>query len=82
MNSSTGDETSLGFDEAETGLFTYYIAAGLKGEADKNKDGKITLGELREYVVKNVVETSRKKSGLQTPEFFGDDSEILVEYKK
>jgi len=82
MNSSTGDETSLGFDEAETGLFTYYIAAGLKGEADKNKDGKITLGELREYVDKNVVETSRKKSGLQTPEFFGDDSEILVEYKK
>jgi hypothetical protein len=53
----------------------------LKGAADKNKDWKITLGELKEYVVNNVVESSRKKSGLQTPEFFGDDSRILVEYK-
>ncbi len=81
INSSTSDETSLGFDEAEMGLFTYYVTAGLKGEADKNKDGKVTLGELKEYVIANVIETSRKKSGLQTPEFFGDESQILVEYK-
>jgi hypothetical protein len=63
------------------GLFTYFVTAGLKGFADKDKDHKITLGELKEYVITNVTETSRKKSGLQTPEFFGDESQILVEYK-
>jgi hypothetical protein len=80
INSSTSDETSLGFDEAQMGLFTYFMAAGLKGYADKNQDHKITLGELKEYVIANVTETSRKKSGLQTPEIFGDESQILVEY--
>ena len=81
INSSTSDETSLGFDEAEMGLFTYYMTAGLKGYADKNKDHKITLGELKDYVISNVTEVSRKKSGIQTPEFFGDDYTVLVEYK-
>jgi uncharacterized caspase-like protein len=81
MNSSTNDETSLGFDEAEMGLFTYYVAAGLKGLADKNGDHKITLGELKEYVISNVTETSRKKGGIQTPEFSGNDDQVLVEFK-
>ncbi|MFZ1978606.1 MAG: caspase family protein [Bacteroidota bacterium] len=81
INSSTSDETSLGYEPTETGLFTYYIAAGLKGEADANGDKKITLGELRAYVIKNVSEMSRKLSGAQTPEFYGDDDQVLVEFK-
>jgi uncharacterized caspase-like protein len=81
INSSTSDETSLGYEPSETGLFTYYVAAGLKGEADTNGDKKITLGELREYVIKNVSEMSRKLSGAQTPEFYGNDEQVLVELK-
>jgi uncharacterized caspase-like protein len=81
VNSSTNDETSLGFEPSGTGLFTYFIAAGLKGAADANGDKKITLGELREYVIKNVLETSRKLGGVQTPEFFGNDNEIMAEFK-
>jgi len=81
INSSTNDETSLGYEPAEAGLFTYYIAAGLKGAADANGDKKITFGELREYVVKNVSEMSRKLSGAQTPEFYGDVEQVLVEFK-
>ncbi|HPQ35754.1 MAG TPA: caspase family protein [Tenuifilaceae bacterium] len=80
ISSSTGEETSLGFDESETGLFTYYLAAGLSGEADSNKDKVITLGELKEYVIRNVKETSTKISGLQTPMFYGDDNKELVRY--
>ncbi|MGD0037786.1 MAG: caspase family protein, partial [Bacteroidota bacterium] len=81
INSSTSDETSLGFEPTETGLFTYYVAAGLRGEADANGDKKITLGELRAYVIKNVSEMSRKLSGVQTPEFYGNDDQVLVEFK-
>jgi len=80
INSSTGEETSLGFDASETGLFTYFFAAGLQGKADENADKKITLGELKKYVTDNVTATSRRISGLQTPEFHGDDNLILVEY--
>lgn len=80
INSSSGEETSLGFDQTETGLFTYYFTAGLRGEADKNKDGEITLGEMREYVEQNMVPHSRRISGTQTPEFYGDPNKVLVKY--
>lgn len=80
INSSTGEETSLGFDESETGLFTYFLTAGLKGEADKNKNREITLGELKEYVTSNVTAVSRRISGTQTPEFDGDPNRVMVKY--
>jgi len=80
ISSSTGEETSLGFDDTETGLFTYFLAAGLQGAADTNGDRTITLGELREYVVNNVKETSGKILGTQTPMFHGDDSRVMATY--
>ena len=43
ISSSTGEETSLGFDPSETGLFTYYFCAGLQGKADENNDKKISF---------------------------------------
>ena len=80
FNSSSGAETSLGFDAAETGLFTYFLCAGLQGKADLNNDKKITSGELKKYLFDNVSETSRKISGVQTPEFFGNENTVLLEY--
>ncbi|HDO27839.1 MAG TPA: hypothetical protein ENH02_06960 [Bacteroidetes bacterium] len=80
FTSSSFDETSLGFDPSQTGLFTYYVCAGLQGNADLNKDGKITTGELSEYVTKNVVATSKKILGVQTPVFYGNKNEVLTEY--
>ncbi len=80
ITSSTGEETSLGFDDTQTGLFTYYLAAGLQGAADANGDRTITLGELRDYVVNNVKETSTKILGTQTPMFHGDDNLVMAIY--
>ncbi len=80
ITSSTGEETSLGFDDTETGLFTYFLAAGLQGTADANGDRVITLGELKEYVVTNVKETSGKIIGTQTPMFHGDNNRVIVTY--
>lgn len=80
INSSTGSETSLGFDQSQTGLFTYWLALGLQGKADANNDNRLTLGELKDYVTSNVTETSRKISGLQTPQFYGDESQVLVQW--
>ena len=80
FTSSSFDETSLGFDPSRTGLFTYYLCAGLQGKADSNKDHKITTGELQDFVIQKVSETSVKILGKQTPVFHGNQDFILSEY--
>ncbi len=80
FTSSEFSETSLSFDPSETGLFTYYLCAGMQGKADADGDKKITTGELSRYVTERVKETSTKIRGLQTPQFHGDENIILVEY--
>jgi uncharacterized caspase-like protein len=80
FSSSDFNETSLGFDASETGLFTYYLCAGLQGKADANADKSITSGELFDYIYASVKETSVKIRGLQTPTFNGNRNQILVTY--
>ncbi len=80
FSSSDFNETSLGFDAAETGLFTYFLCAGLQGKADANNDKSITSGELYDYIYSNVKETSVKISGSQTPQFDGDRNTVLVTF--
>ena len=80
FTSSEFSETSLSFDPSETGLFTYFLCAGLQGKADTDGDKKITTGELSRYVTERVKETSTKIRGLQTPQFHGDENIVLVEY--
>lgn len=36
------------------GVFTYYLLEGLKGQADIDRDGIVTLGELADFVDSNV----------------------------
>ncbi len=80
FTSSSFEETSLGFDPSRTGLFTYFVCAGLQGKADINEDHKISIGELKDYVIKGVGETSIKIMGRQTPVFYGNPNYILSEY--
>ncbi|MEI6062781.1 MAG: caspase family protein [Bacteroidota bacterium] len=80
FSSSDFDQTSLGFDSSETGLFTYYLCAGLQGKADANADKSITSGELFDYISAHVAETSVKIRGIQTPQFNGNRNQVLVSY--
>jgi len=80
FSSSSYDETSLAFDPSETGLFTYYLCAGLQGKADANGDKKITSAELERYISEQVKESSMKIRGLQSPQFHGDENIIITEY--
>lgn len=41
------------------GVFIYFLLKGLKGEADYNKDGKITLGELIPFISEQVRRATR-----------------------
>ncbi len=80
FSSSDFNETSLGFDASETGLFTYYLCAGLQGRADSNNDKSITNGELFDYIYTNVKETSVKIRGEQNPQFNGNRDNVLVNF--
>jgi uncharacterized caspase-like protein len=46
------------------GVFTYFLLKGLRGEADFNKDGTVTAGELFAYIHDNVDQAT---GGNQSP---------------
>lgn len=75
--SSSVNQAALVLDESHTGLFTYFLATGLRGNADLDGDGHVTAGELYRYVYSNVSENSKRIYQEQTPCFYGDDSFIL-----
>lgn len=78
FTSSRGDQASLGFDKSQSGLFTYYLAIGLQGEADKDGNGKVEMSELVAYVQEQV---NKESAGAQTPQFYGN-SNFVVEIIK
>ena len=68
LAASTGSQISSDYDSVKHGLFTYYLLRGMRGEADKNGNGMIELGELYDYVKINVSEkASLELNRDQTP---------------
>lgn len=67
LTASTGGQISNSYPEKEHGLFTYFLLSGLKGSADTNKDGWVSIAELYNYVKDNVSRVSRRKGIEQTP---------------
>lgn len=61
------NEVSLETPEMGHGLFTHYLLEGLKGHADKDQDGSVTVHELYEYVYENVSQHARKMGGGMHP---------------
>lgn len=79
MTASTADQVAVWYPEMNHSLFTYWLLKGLKGEADRNGDKIITLGELKQYLDDNVPPIARQLYNReQTPEVQGNmDSELL-----
>jgi len=51
---TSGMRDTLESEKIRHGLFTYYLLKGLKGEADENLDGEVTLGELGVFLQRTV----------------------------
>ena len=67
--SSKSEETSLESSGLRQGVFSHYLIRGLKGEADKDADGYVTVQELYNFVYTNV----RAYTGnMQSPLIQGD----------
>lgn len=74
FTSSRGDQASLGYDRSQSGLFTYFLAVGLQGDADKDGNGKVTMRELVDFVGENV---NKNSEGRQSPQFFGNADFVI-----
>ena len=72
ITASRTSEVSIELAELGHGIFTYYLVQGLKGAADLNKDGIITVQELYEYVEQQVSAKSRSVGGNQHPVMKGE----------
>jgi uncharacterized caspase-like protein len=66
MAACRADEVSGESAAIGNGQFTGALLAGLRGLADGNRDGRVTLAELRSYVTQQV---ARFSDSLQTPLF-------------
>jgi len=58
MSSSSGVENAHEADSVKGSFFTHYLAAGLRGAADRKGDGNITLQEAFEYARERTVRDS------------------------
>jgi hypothetical protein len=77
------DQVATWFPEKGHSLFTYYFLKGLQGQADINRDRRITVGEMKAYLMEHVPYMSRRLNGIeQHPVITGDGSEIMAILKK
>ena len=80
LSAATAGQISGPIKDKEHGLFTYYLLKGLGGTADANKDKKLTMAELTNYVSSKVKEDAAIKGREQTPELQGSANRVLVQW--
>jgi hypothetical protein len=77
VTASRASEVSIELQELGHGIFTYYLVEGLKGAADLNRDGIVSLQELYEYLERQVSRKARSVGGNQRPVMKGEMEGIL-----
>jgi hypothetical protein len=78
VSASSLDQISSSSPELKHGIFSFYLMKGLEGEADENKDGKITVAELQSYIADMVPRQALKMNRRQQPQLVGDTARVLV----
>ena len=78
ITASQNDQISSSNPDLQHGIFSYYLMKGMEGDADANKDGKITLGEMQTYLVENVGRQAGMMNRKQEPQLVGDANRVLV----
>ncbi len=78
ITASQHDQISSSSPDLKHGIFSYYLMLGMEGDADANRDGKITLGEMQAYLAENVGRQAAMMSRKQVPQLIGDAQRVLV----
>ena len=70
LSSSSADEDAQESDKIGASFFTYYFVSGLRGAADGNHDGKITLTEAYQFAYEQTLgRTQNTAHGPQHPAY-------------
>jgi len=70
MTSSSATEASQESDLLGSSFFTHYLASGLRGAADLNEDGRVTLNEAYQFAFsETLAETTQTLNGPQHPNY-------------
>lgn len=69
---ASGDEITGSYEPQKHGLFTYYFLRGLRGDADADGDGWVSVDEEYSYLKKNVSRQANRDSRQQTPQLQPD----------
>lgn len=72
VTASRPNEVSVELADLGHGIFSYYLVEGLKGAADLNRDGIVSLQELYEYLEQQVSQKSRAAGANQHPVMKGE----------
>jgi len=82
FTSATGEQVSSWYRDKKHSLFTYYFLKALQGDADENKDKKLSLLEIKDYVDENVPYMARRLNNrVQTPQMMtNDETKVMVNY--
>ena len=78
ISAASNNEIASSLEEAEHGMFSYYLMEGLGGNADLDQNKNITVGELHEYVKNRVKEKAAKLGRDQNPQVSGNKDKVLV----
>ena len=78
ISASSNDQISSASPELKHGIFSYFLMKGMEGDADQNKDGKITVAEMQDYLTDMVGRQAMGMNRKQQPQLFGDADRVLV----
>lgn len=82
FSAASGAQVSSAYPDKRHGLFTWFALRGLDGEADADKNGALTAGELADFMSTNVSRTAGSLDREQTPGFRGDRTRVLATYRR
>jgi hypothetical protein len=78
ISASSNDQYSSSSPELKHGIFSFFLMKGMEGDADGNKDGKITAGEMQEYLSDKVSRQAMSMSRKQDTQLVGDANKVLM----
>ncbi len=67
LAATEGDGTSGPASGGPNGLFTYHLLQGMRGSADRDADGAVTLAELASYTRTRVIDEAKLSGNTQVP---------------
>ncbi|HJX65911.1 MAG TPA: caspase family protein [Polyangia bacterium] len=70
LTASSADEAAQESDGIGAAFFTHYLLSGMRGAADSNRDGRVTLNEAYQFAYSETLQrTETSRAGAQHPAY-------------